>query len=284
MDLSPLKSSVAVLALAGGSATACNAILAIDPPILKGTGGQSGGAGGSTASSSGASTSSVATGTGGIGAGGGGGTGGTGGAPLCASPTPFDISVVEDGSIPSGACNGAIDFCTLPIANIGGGAGLFKFPVPGALALAFQQQRVVALSMTLTRAKDANDGGQCPHPCPAAAGTITARPLRNDWAEGASSMSYSGADWCRRLKGNPGPQWGMNGATESGVDVLGISGSAPVDATQLTVTIPLDPAVHAPMVDTYLSVRIEGAVFVVNTHENNDATLQPAHLTGSYCP
>jgi hypothetical protein len=260
-------------------AAACTGILGIDAPLplREGTGG------GAAAGGDGAPGGGEPQGGGGRGASGEGGRGGQGGQGGACAPVTFHAFATEDGNIFDGACNGGNNYGTSSVMNIGLGKGLIRFPLPDEVVQAYLDERVVSMSVELARGT--NCDGQ---PCPAEAGTFVARPLRNDWSEGIAGMQFSGAEWCRRLPGNPGPQWEAPGATALGIDVWGVSGSATADAAQPTLSIDLDPSEHALMVDreARLSVIVyseDGGVFCAAAQEHTNPPMDAARLRVSYC-
>lgn len=269
-------------------ASGCAPFLGIEEGALRTgeEGGGDGGLGDEGGSGGDATAGGGLAGEGGMAGEGEGGTAGAGGAAC--DEQPFEVFAEADTVIIEGGCDGANYYGGAPYANIGIGTGLFRFPVDSALEAALAEGRVVSMSLVLSRDVACLGSGET---CPAAAGTLSARPLRNDWVEGPYAYSpYQGADWCRRGAGQGSAQWNVPGAT--GADDAGdVSGSAAVDSTASTVSLSLDPEAHAPFVDTAsgalaMSVSVipdTTVVFVAATREDLEATELPARLVGTFC-
>jgi hypothetical protein len=184
--------------------------------------------------------------------------------PTCSTHASEAVTAA-DGVIIDGSCHGSISFLSGAYANVGAGRGLLRFTLGSAVAAAFHDGRVVSARITLARNQDCEGESSCP----AGGGVIAAYPLRNDWDEG-TSQPYSGADWCRRLGGNPGVDWNAPGANADHGDV---AAEVTVDASQANVVITLDPSKFTSQwVDGQrLSVLLipAGATFVFATRESN---------------
>lgn len=180
----------------------------------------------------------------------------------CPSITSVDAILEADGIIVKGNCQGAISFLSGPNANVGVGRGLIRFNLNGPTTKAFAEGRVQAVRLELSAAEMC--AGQ---PCPREAGYLEVFPLRNDWDEG-SDVPYSGADWCRRLAGSPGPEWNAPGAEE---DHGALAGDATVQMSDTDLSIDLDPAAFAGgwLESGKLSLLLvpDGALFVFVTRE-----------------
>lgn len=216
---------------------------------------------------------------------GGSDAGGTGGA-ACEERT-FTVFAEADTVIIDGNCNVSNYYGGTPYGNVGIGRGLFRFPLTDELVAALSQNRMLELSLVLTRDEDCLDGPSCP----AATGVLSTRPLRNDWVEGPYAFeAYMGADWCRRGSGQSGASWqapGASGAQDAGA----VSGTTAVAATDPDATVWLAPEHHAPFIDTSaghaaLSVMVvpdASVVFVVATKEELEPLEPPARLSGTFC-
>lgn len=272
----------------------CNDVLGIGEPVAgtTGSGGSSGTATTTTAPSTGSGGTSSAGGGGASSTGGsGGGTGSTTSStgPTCADPKTQIVAVTEDAAIFDSDCNGSILHGKDTFSNIGLGRGLFRFVLPAEIVQAFVADRVIDMKLTLSRAPTCGDPAPCTVKKP---GPFEARPLRNDWFEG-TSQNYSGADWCRRLPGNPSTPWQSPGANGA-LDVLEgePSGTNTITDMDTLFVMPLSPAMHKAWIgpgangDQSLSVRIirtdAVAVFVAVTREANTPTTAP-QLTVEYC-
>ena len=197
-------------------------------------------------------------------------------APPCPSVKMSEVIAEADGVIIDGNCQGANSFLNGPFANVGAGRGLLRFRLDSPTANAFVQGKVLSLRVDLRR-NDLCDGSACP----SHAGLLEAYPLRNDWDEG-SNQGYTGADWCRRLAGNPGPPWNAPGASQ---DHGALAAGLQVTDSQPNLSIPLEPAVFTTewVPGQRLSVLLvpNGATFVFATHENTQ--LNPPRLVVEYC-
>jgi hypothetical protein len=199
---------------------------------------------------------------------------------------PFAFSAKADTVINDGECDASNYSGGYGYMNVGIGRGLYRFDIHGALVDAFAEGRVDSMSIELSRDVACLGPSEA---CPAAAGTLVARPLRSDWTEGPEIFTpYMGADWCRRGAGQGSASWqapGASGTQDSG----DVSGTALVDASQPSVTIDLDPPAHQTFVasgDVELSVMViaeYGAVFVAATKEQPEPSEPPAKLRGAYC-
>lgn len=196
--------------------------------------------------------------------------------PTC-SPIATEVVSEADGIIIDGACHGANSFLSGPFANVGVGRGLLRFELDDAVTSAFLEGRVVSAHVALARSQDCEGEANCP----SSAGVIAAYPLRNDWDEG-SSQAYSGADWCRRLGGNPVVDWNAPGAD---ADHGGLAAQVTVDTAQAYLSIPLDPARFSAqwLAGSKLSVLLipAGATFVFAMRESTK--WPPPRLEIQYC-
>jgi len=191
-------------------------------------------------------------------------------------------------------CNGANHLGHFTHTHTGIGRTLYTFGFTSAVRQAFLDGRVRSLAMRLTRFTDFSALGPCGGICPATAGTLSARPLRYDWAEGSDGSTtftpYAGADWCRRVGGDPaGAAWSSEGASTVGNDVLGMAGSTTVTADQAVAVIPLDPTRWSGVLflDALLAVQVLGsadgaATFLAWSREGSAESA--ARLEVSYCP
>jgi hypothetical protein len=265
---------------------ACNGILGIEELEDESDAGSSGGsggnaaAGGGTAGNSGGSGGSVAGGgSGGSVAGGGSGgiaaadgSAGSGGSKPDASPcTTYEIEASADSVIPKAACNGAISGGDNTYGNINvNSRGILRFALSADAAAAVNDGTAQSMTLTLTRSNCENDPNACAGT--AVTGTFQVFPLTNDWDEGTGS-GYTGADWCRRLAGNPGPQWQSPGA-EGAADRGGPVGALQIDASLSAAAFSLDVSAAANWklwaVGGKLSVLIQATdgMFVYATRES----------------
>jgi hypothetical protein len=206
----------------------------------------------------------------------------------CAVET-VSLRAAADTTLVRSECNGANHQGASRLTHSGIGRPLYRFALPMNVESAFIAGRVRAMELVLTRFTDASLTGPCSGSCPATAGALVARPVRNDWDEGSdgstSFVPYGGADWCRRRAGSSGAPWGEPGASQMSADVLATAGRAMVDATQPTVAIPLDPSLWGGLMflGSTLSVQVfeGGATFLAISREE-DRT-RAAELRVSLC-
>ncbi|MBN1770993.1 MAG: hypothetical protein JXB32_07030 [Deltaproteobacteria bacterium] len=192
--------------------------------------------------------------------------------------TPFEFPAVNDTFLAPGDCNGANYQGHLSGVNLGMGPGLFRFVLSPAAAEALLDDRVPEGSLRLQVMGTCPDGSTCPF----APGRLDVRPLRNDWDEGSSPTfeGYTGADWCRREGGNPGPRWAADGASGSG-DVDSVSGGLAIDALPRSVSIPFAPVEHRrrfAVAERELSMRVafeDGTGMLAVHARESDAGLMP---------
>jgi hypothetical protein len=152
-----------------------------------------------------------------------------------------EFAAVADTFLVEGECNGANYQGGTPGLNLGMGPGLFRFVLSDAAADALLAGRVTEGSLQLQVMGSCPDGAACPF----RPGRLEIRPLRDDWDEGRSPEfeAYTGADWCRRLGGNPGTPWAGAGATGGG-DVDSVSGGLEIGVLPRSVSVPFAPAEH----------------------------------------
>lgn len=207
----------------------------------------------------------------------------------CALET-VSLRATADTTLVRSECNGANHQGASRLTHSGIGRPLYRFALPRDVEAAFASGRVRAMELVLTRFTDASTTGPCSGRCPATAGALTARPVRNDWDEGSdgstSFVAYGGADWCRRRAGDSGAPWGEPGASQMGVDVLAEAGTATVDATQPTVAIPLDPSLWGGLtfLGSSLSVQVldgDATFLAISREEDRN---RAAELRVSLCP
>lgn len=206
-------------------------------------------------------------------------------APLCDAAIPIDpIAAEADTLLPENAC-GSISYGTSPFLNCGVGIGvtLVRFRLPATLVSALRSGRVASLRLELSRGGDC--GGSA---CPAAAGTLRAFPLRNDWVEGDGGRGpdgrADGATWCTRMTATA---WGAPGASKVGEDRGSTGGVAHVGASdpRLLLALPTDVFDGAWLDATTGALSIvlvpsDGATFVFSSRE----TAQGPRLVADVCP
>lgn len=244
------------------------------------TGATGGGGAATTSTTGGGGTPTTTT------ASGAGGVGGSEPGPEC---DVADVSVAHDTVILPGAgdCNGSIHYGYYAYGNIGAGRALLRFVMPEAVALRLGGSGAWIADLALTISRDV--GCIAPANCPAHSGTLVAYPMRSDWDEGnvgsGSAEEYGGADWCRRVAGISGAQWGAPGA-EGAADRGLESGSVAVNAVQPSAHWALDAALHQPWLEMsatecLLSVQLvaaEQAVFVAAMRENDNEPGAVLHI------
>lgn len=184
--------------------------------------------------------------------------------PPCLSTT-HELSPEADGIIPQGACHGANSFLTGAFGNVGTGRGLLRFALSDPVAVAFASEKVKRVTLVVPRNQDCE--GEV-SPCPAQGGRVFVHPLRVDWSEGIAGQSYTGADWCRRQSGNPGPAWDAAGA-DAPTDHGALIGEVQVSADQPSFQAELDVG-GLWIAQAKLSVLLipEGAVYCFATRES----------------
>lgn len=203
-------------------------------------------------------------------------------------PAIRSFPVVADTQIFAGACIGANHAGAFQYLNLNAGSGLFRFQLDDDARSALAASRVVGARLVLQRHRDCDAPGM---PCPAAAGSLRARPMRSDWDEGSDGspvfVAYAGCDWCRRAGGMTAVRWGADGATAMGIDVGPYAGTASFDTAESTVAVPLDPADFYDWLNpatSLLSIQTvpETGTLVVASRETSAEP--PAALELDVCP
>lgn len=189
----------------------------------------------------------------------------------------FEFPAANDTFLIPESCNRANYEGANIALNLGMGPGLFRFVLSELVTEAFAAGRVPEGSLRLQVMGTCPDGLECPF----VAGRLHVRPLRDDWDEGSSPVfeAYSGADWCRREGGNPGPRWAADGASGGG-DVDSVSGSLEIPSLPRSVSVPFEPAQHLPrfnMMTRAISMRVafESGVGGLVVHSRESSGLAP---------
>jgi len=184
-------------------------------------------------------------------------------------PVTQEVPPEADGMIAQGACNGANSYLNGPFGNIGVGRGLLRFSLPDSILYALDKAGHVK-KVRLVLPRNQNCEGEV-NPCPASPGNLSAFALRSDWDEGVAGQDYSGADWCRRAAGNPGPEWdlpGADGEEDHGPLAAKIAIDNPLHSAEFDLDMSVVTQWRQGTKVSVLIVPTDGAVYCFATRES----------------